>query len=88
MRSVTSRGLIVLVACLALPNVALATDNDTNSHRHTREWGFRLNSSLPADWKGAITEAALAWTENTRLNFTRNTPDTSSTDPSTTSHIV
>lgn len=75
------------VGILFAPAVALATDNDTTNHRHSRTWGFRTHSQLPADWKDAIAEAALAWTNTgARLNFTYN-GDISSNDPGTTSHI-
>lgn len=89
MRSAVRRGLfgLVLIGSLLTPYTASATDNDTSWHRHSRAWGFRLNTSLPADWKEGMAEAALAWTQGTRLNFTRNS-DTTSTDPGTTSHIV
>ena len=68
--------------------MARATDNDTAWHRHSTDWGYRLNVNLPADWKDAMEEAGIAWSDRTKLDFMRNTPDISSTDPSTTSHIV
>lgn len=78
--------VVSLVVLLISASAASATDNDTSWHRHSRSWGFRTNSALPADWKGAVAEAGRAWTERTRLNFTYN-GDINSTDPSTSSHI-
>lgn len=77
----------LIASMLLIPSTAVATDNDTNWHRHSRLWGFRTHSPLPADWKDAIAEAGVAWTDASRLDFVYN-GDISSNDPGTTSHIV
>lgn len=40
---------IILVLVVITASGALANDNDTAQHRHSRFWGFRVHQALPAD---------------------------------------
>lgn len=77
--------LLTLVLLTSLP--AFATDNVTGIHWHSAGVTYRLNSALPSNWKGATTDAATAWTDSAKLQFSRGS-DTSSTNPDTSAHIV
>jgi matrixin len=83
-------GVLVIVALALWAPMAKATDNlclDSSTgdpyckvHWSTLSIPYRLNSSLPSDWKSAIRSAMSSWAVNTNITTFADGGETNTTD--------